>query len=434
MTAKRFWTQAHWLIGITAGSLLLLIGLSGAVLSFREELLDALNPGGRQVAPRAHSPLTPDGLLDALATAHPHEKPTTLALYAKPGRAARVILAAKAGERRGETLYLDPYTGATLPELRGADFFETTEALHRWLLLPREPGRVAAGTLAIGLMLLALTGLYLRWPRQLTDWRQWWHVDPKLEGRAMWRRLHLVVGTACLPLYLVLTATGIYWSFDAVRDPVSAWLGEPRAQRVAMGGAKDAKDGRDAKPKPARKSDVGAAAGEGAGKSGNAETESAPATESSPSPRLDAAWRTFESVARIDGSGRALATAGWTEASVRVPATPKAAVVVTWLDSDAPHERARNKTTLKQDGALTQDERFAEKPLGGRALAAIYPLHMGTYFGLPGRVVMMIAALMLPAFTITGWWLYLGRRKLERQAALKRRQREASLSSASASA
>ena len=422
MTAKRFWTQAHWLIGITAGSLLLLIGLSGAVLSFREELLDALNPGGRQVAPRAHSPLTPDGLLDALATAHPHDKPTTLALYAAPGRAARVILAAKEGERRGETLYLDPYTGATLPELRGADFFETTEALHRWLLLPREPGRVAAGTLAIGLMLLSLSGLYLRWPRKLTDWRQWWHVDPKLEGRALWRRLHLVVGTACLPLYLVLTATGIYWSFDAVRDPVSAWLGEPRAPRAAMAAGKGAKDAKDAKSKKPKTSEAGESAA----------PSSPTSTEAPAGPHLDPAWRTFESLARVNAAGVAQPTAGWTEASLRVPATAKAKLVVTWLDTDAPHERARNKTTLNPDGTLAQDERYAAKLLGGRALAAIYPLHMGTYFGPPGRIVMMIAALMLPAFTITGWWLYLGRRKLERQAALKRRQREAALASASA--
>lgn len=396
MTAKRFWTQLHWLIGITAGSLLLLIGLSGAVLSFREELLDALNPGGRQVAPRAQSPLTPDGLLETFARAHPHDTPTTLALYAAPGRAARVIVGPQEGQRRGETLYLDPYTGATLPSLRGADFFETAEALHRWLLLPREPGRIAAGTLAIGLMLLALSGLYLRWPRKLTDWRQWWHVDPRLEGRALWRRLHLVVGTACLPLYLVLTATGIYWSFDAVRDPVSAWLGEPRAPRTAM------------------------AAGKGTRVSGLPEV--------SPVPRLDPAWRTFESVARVGGgAGIGEASPGWVEASLRIPATAKAKLVVTWLDAQAPHERARNRTTLNPGGELAQDERYSGKPLGGRALAAIYPLHMGTYFGLPGRILMMIAALMLPAFTITGWWLYLGRRKLARQAALKRRQREAAM-------
>ena len=40
---KKIWFQLHWLIGISAGTVLVLIGLSGAVFSFHEEVLDWLN-------------------------------------------------------------------------------------------------------------------------------------------------------------------------------------------------------------------------------------------------------------------------------------------------------------------------------------------------------------------------------------------------------
>jgi sulfite reductase (NADPH) flavoprotein alpha-component len=72
------------------------------------------------------------------------------------------------------------------------------------------------------------------------------------------------------------------------------------------------------------------------------------------------------------------------------------------------------------DGAVRQDERHADKSVGQRALTTIRPLHTGTYFGLPGRIVMMLASLALPGFAITGWMLYLGRRRQKRALARER--------------
>lgn len=374
MSARKLWTQIHWLIGITAGTLLLVIGLSGATLAFREELTDLLNPGGRQVAPQAGPALTPEQLLQAIAARPAAPAVAMLTLSSQPGRAVRVTYAPKPGERRGESVYVDPYTAAPLPELHGTALFETAERLHRWLLLPQAQGRVATGVLAIGLLLLALTGLYLRWPREVLDWRAWWRVDTRLTGRAFLRRLHLVAGTACLPLYVVLTCTGIFWAFDGVRDPVSAWLGEPRPPRAAA--------------KAEAKLPV---------------TDDADATR----PDLTPAWQTFQTSA----------AAGWREVVVGVPAAGQGTVQFTWLDADPAHERARNRLNVAATtGQVKQDDRFANKPLGGRALAAIYPLHMGTYFGLPGRIAMLLAALMLVFFGVTGWWLYLDRKRLARQA------------------
>ncbi|MBF9264662.1 PepSY domain-containing protein [Paracidovorax cattleyae] len=59
--------QLHWFVGITAGTLLVVIGLSGALLAFREEILDLFNPGVRHVAPQAGPALAPPQLLEALS-------------------------------------------------------------------------------------------------------------------------------------------------------------------------------------------------------------------------------------------------------------------------------------------------------------------------------------------------------------------------------
>jgi sulfite reductase (NADPH) flavoprotein alpha-component len=374
---RQVWFQLHWFIGITAGTVLIVIGLTGAVLSFREEIIDAINPHGRHVPVRDAQdarPLTPPQLLETVRQAWPGRQVGTLALFAEPGAAARVIFAPPKGQRRGEAVYLDPYTGAALPPLEGAEFFEWVESLHRWLLLPREPGRVVVGGLAIGLLFLSLSGLYLRWPRRPLDWRAWLTFDPALKGRSFLWGLHSVGGTVALLMYVVFTSTGIYWSFDALRDRVDAMAGHPRV--------------------PAQQANA-------ASRERNAARDGAAVVDIAP------AWEAFERRARETG--------GWSQVIVRVPSGAASSVLFTWLDSSPAHERARNRMTVKlQGGEVSQDERHADRAAGGLFLAAIYPLHMGTYFGLPGRIVMTLAALMLPAFAVTGWLLYLDRRRKKR--------------------
>ncbi|WP_454904491.1 PepSY domain-containing protein [Variovorax gossypii] len=384
---RQLWFQLHWLIGITAGTVLIVIGLSGAVLSFREEIIDALNPHGRHVPVQAVPALTPPQLLAAARQAWPGRQIGTLALFAEPGAAARVIFAPPPGERRGETVYLDPYAGTALPPLAGAGFFEWVESLHRWLLLPREPGRVVAGVLAMGLLLLSLSGLYLRWPRRPLDWRAWLTFDPALKGRSFLWGLHAVMGTCALLMYIVFTTSGLYWAFDAVRDRVDAMAGHPR---VAAQQARTAPRMR------------------------NMARDDAAAVDVAP------AWATFERKARETG--------GWSEVILRVPSGAAPSVLFTWLDAAPAHERARNRMTVRLPGGeVTQDERHADKAAGGRFLAAIYPLHMGTYFGLPGRIAMLLAALMLPVFSITGWLLYLDRRRKKRAVRAERAALEAAV-------
>ncbi|WP_143519480.1 PepSY domain-containing protein, partial [Pseudomonas syringae] len=41
---KKVLFQLHWFFGITAGLVLTLMGMTGALYSFEDEILDALNP------------------------------------------------------------------------------------------------------------------------------------------------------------------------------------------------------------------------------------------------------------------------------------------------------------------------------------------------------------------------------------------------------
>ena len=363
---RRVWFQVHWFLGITAGSVLVLIGLTGATLSFRAEIVDALNPALRHIAPPTAdaTPLLPADLATRLQAAHPTQRIATLTVFAEPGQPGRVNFAPPAGQRRGEVRQFDPFTAALLPEPRGDAFFEFVERLHRWLLLPRDDGKPVTGTLAAALLVLALSGLYLRWPRRPLAWRAWLRLDFALRGRAFLWNLHAVVGTVALVGYLVSSLTGLYWAFDGVRSLVDNAAGEGRAARM------ERVQGGTAKP---------------AGR-----------------PDLSAVWQSF--LKETDGD--------WRQVTLRLPARNASQVEATYLRTNAEHERARNRLYLDAvSGEVSQHERYADKPLAGRLVHSIYPLHMGSYWGLPGRIFMTLSSLGLALFAITGWMLYLGRRR-----------------------
>ncbi|MFD2430527.1 PepSY domain-containing protein [Sphingobium scionense] len=47
---------------------------------------------------------------------------------------------------------------------------------------------------------------------------------------------------------------------------------------------------------------------------------------------------------------------------------------------------------------------------------SVYELHRGAFFGLPYRIIMMLTSLTMPLFTVTGFLLYLSRRKRKQAA------------------
>ncbi|MDR6425840.1 sulfite reductase (NADPH) flavoprotein alpha-component [Variovorax paradoxus] len=367
---RRIWFQIHWFIGITAGSVLVVIGLSGAVLSFRAEIVDALNPELRHIPNLAGAPaLRPAALAAQVQAAEPALRIAALTVFAEAGRPARINFAPPEGQRQGEVRLADPWTGALLPVPAGEAFFEFAEHLHRWLLLPRDAGKPVTGTLAAGLLVLALSGLYLRWPRRPLAWQAWLKLDFALTGRAFLWNLHAVAGTLALLVYLVSSLTGIYWGFDAVRAMVDNAAGEGRVVRAQ-----------------------GMQAG------------SAPA-KAQAAPDLQRVWQSF-----LDETG-----GDWSLATLRLPARNASQLEVTYLRAHPEHERARNRLYLDAaTGEPTRHQRYADKPLAGRLVNSIYPMHMGTYWGLPGRIVMLLSSLGLALFAITGWMLYLGRRRTKR--------------------
>jgi sulfite reductase (NADPH) flavoprotein alpha-component len=127
---------------------------------------------------------------------------------------------------------------------------------------------------------------------------------------------------------------------------------------------------------------------------GDGRNELAPAT-------IDRAWTVF----RREATGATRASFGLTGAA-------DASVEIRYQTLASPHERAWN--TLKIDAAndaVASRELYAEQPRGRRFVSSIFPLHSGGFFGLPGRIAVAFAALMMPFFAVTGFLLWIARRR-----------------------
>ena len=376
---KKVLFQLHWIFGITAGLILAVVGVTGALLSFEGNILEAMNPGVMTISPPADArKLSPQQLIDAVAADNPDLRINSVTVNSDPHLTSQVALAPAGGGGRGETRYVDPYSGALLAEPQGQEFFRTVMQLHRWVLLPggsAGAGRQIVGAATLILIYLAISGLYLRWPKR-HSLKAWLKIDLKRPGRPMWWSIHSVFGTIVLVAYLIMSVTGLWWSFDWWKNGMSlALTGKPVVtQQQASGG------------------------GTGAGR-GSDELQQAAAVSLAP------AWVGFQQ-----------ATNGaFNNATFTIPRKADDPVQVRFLPQDAQHDRANDQMRLDSlTGAVVSHDRFKAKPLGEQVYSSNYNIHTGAYFGVAGMTLWMLASLMMPVFFVTGWILYLHRRKTER--------------------
>ncbi|MCP8351010.1 flavodoxin [Pseudomonas sp. FBF18] len=372
---KKSLFQLHWFFGITAGLVLALMGVTGATWSFQDELLRLFNPQVLKVQVRDEGVLPPAELVRRVE-AEQGDKVSMLWVNVRSDEAARIFFTPPPGERRGTLRYADPYTGKLQPPVSGQGFFDLMLQLHRFLAMG-DTGRQITGACTLMLIFFCLSGLYLRWPRQALNWRTWLTLDWAKKGRAFNWDLHAVAGTWCLLFYLLFALTGLFWSYEWYREGLNRLLGDA----PAAGEQRKRGEGRGRPPAPGK--------------------DAAPLVVD-----YDAIWTSLQAAA-----GPGLRTY-----NLRLPPAGGQPATLFYLLDNAEHERALNTLSLDPaTGVVRQHDRYTDKSFKAQLLASVYALHVGSYFGLTGRILVTLASLSMPLFFITGWLLYLDRRRKKRQ-------------------
>jgi len=230
-----FW--CHLPVGVTAGVVILIMCVTGVLLSYEKQITSWADTKGYRAAPPGseihHLPVE---ILLTKAREARGATPTAVTLKSDPLAPAEIAFG------RETTLFVNPYTGAILGEgsQKTRNFFRVVTDWHRWLGAKgdnRNVARAITGACNIGFLFLVGSGFYLWWPR---NWN--W----KLVRNVMWFRRgltakardfnwHNTIGFwSAVPLFIVVLSAVVIsytWAGNLVYRIVGETPPAPRANQ-----------------------------------------------------------------------------------------------------------------------------------------------------------------------------------------------------------
>jgi uncharacterized iron-regulated membrane protein len=360
---RRLWLSAHRWLGLLAGAALAVIGVTGSILVFYEEVDELLNPALLRADPAP--PGAAAAPLDAVvAAARSRAEGWRLGGALAPrdaGAAWDVYFDRPSGTGKAfREVFVDPVS-ARVHGARDSDdadwlpgsLVATIFMLHDMLLIPWR-GDVIVGVLGVLLTVSVLSGLILWWPvggRLLDALRP----RPRATGNRLNLELHRLPGAWTSPVLVAVLVSGVSMN---LHDPF-VWL----VRRFSPGAEA---------PRP---------------------TASSPAHGRAP-------LQPGEALARAQA-----AHTGGRLHDLAAPAGPDGVYSFTFHEVPGTSRFwAQRVVTLDAfSGAVLDVRDAANRPTGGDAfLDWQWPLHSGKAFGWPGRALVFLSGLACPLLLVTG--------------------------------
>jgi uncharacterized iron-regulated membrane protein len=233
---RKLWLQVHLYLGLSAGAVFVLIGLTGSLLVFEQPLDEWLNAGLMRAEPsEGHNRLLSlDEIVKAGLQAMPAEgKVGAIGFPQQMGLAYELWFdrpSPYADHFESHQLFINPYTGEVTGQRLKVDFergwrgplMDVVLRLH-YSLTWGVVGMNAVGLIGIGLIFSLLSGLILWWPLSGQYWKAL-----TIKRRASTERfnfdLHKTFGFYSAIVLLYLTLSGVYLIFpDYGRELVSVF-------------------------------------------------------------------------------------------------------------------------------------------------------------------------------------------------------------------
>jgi len=392
---KIFFRRIHLYLSLAAGLVILIACLTGAILVFEKDLQMALNKR-RYYVEAGTQKLSLDNIAKAVKSSFPEAKVNGIKIYSDPSRSAEVAVSfggkqkkneelPKTGAEKkgppqrqpGSTIFVNPYTGAVLEKYSYRETtFYTVFALHRWLLGSEgSVGKYIVGVSTFIFLFILLTGVILWWPKTKKILQQ----RLRIKWDAGWKRinhdLHLVFGFYSAIFLFIIAFTGLAWSFEWFNNGIYAVTNSPL------------------KAPPPPKSTIAEA-----GK------------KISYDAALAAAKRVYKDIAFYN---------------ISLPKDSTDAVVVMALPSRAVHENATDAVYVDQySGAVLGQLAYAQRSLGARVRSTFKPVHTGSIWGLPTKIIAFIVCLFGVTFPITGTLMWINRTRKKTKTGSKREVEE----------
>jgi uncharacterized iron-regulated membrane protein len=204
--------QIHLWVGVAVCLYIAVIGITGSLLVFRDEIERASfrsallrqDPGKPETVPLAQ-------MADTVQSRFPERVLTVAYRPRKPDENAIIMTSNKAG-KEDRYVFVSPSTGHIAGEVDPDRFWMYYVGQIHYFLLLSEPGLIVNGVGAAFLLLLTLSGLVIWWPG-IKSWKRGFGVKLK----ANWRRInfdfHNAMGFWTFPILLVWSISSIYFAW-----------------------------------------------------------------------------------------------------------------------------------------------------------------------------------------------------------------------------
>lgn len=354
---KSWYGRWHVYLGVTAGFVIAIVGLTGSILVFQEEIDRALNPEFYDILAREER-LPIDMIIPIVESKYPDIKARNIFLPNERPGTPYVLFDLETGE---ET-FINPYTGElTGKRMHESSLMHVVEEIHRSLYIP-VVGRYIVGICTLVLIILTISGLRLWIPKKWKKLKAALTVKFSASLKRQNYDWHNILGFYSSPVIILLAVTGFAITFSMVVVPLLFFLSfQPPKNIGQLMGGKSA--------------------------------YTANARQLTPAEILDIVEKEVP------------------EATVRFFAFPKDSTASFRVDVASPGTVRSGKRDLMMIDQYTGDFVFNSRRdlpnIGQAYLSWLTPIHYGSFGGLATRILACIASLIPTVLFITGliiWW------------------------------
>lgn len=388
---KKIFRKIHLWLSIPFGLIISILCLSGAALVFENEIMEMCRHDFYYVEKIGTTPLPAGELAEKVAATLPDSVTVTgVTISSDPARAYQVNLS----KPRRASVYIDPYTGEIKGRYERAPFFTTMFRLHRWLLDSMKPdggifwGKMIVGTSTLMFVFVLISGLIIWIPRTAKALKNSLKITVSKGWRRFWYDLHIAGGLYTFIFLLVMSLTGLTWSFGWYRTGFYKVFGVETAQSASHQGAPSQTTEKEKEQRGKRNER------DDAGKPNRKEGDRE---------------------GRRRGNGAQSPTASWQGVYEQLKAQNPGYKQITVSNGSATisfnrlgNQRASDRYNFNpKNGVITETTLYKDLDTSGKIRGWIFSVHVGSWGGMFTRILSFIAALIGGTLPLTGYYLWI---------------------------
>lgn len=371
MSFKKIIGKIHGWLGLTSGLIVVIIALTGCLYAFQEEIQDMMQPF--RYVKAENKPFIQPSRLRAIAETQLPGKHIHSVAYGSKTDAAKVSFYAFEPEEYYDMVFINPYSGEVMKVLdMEKGFFPWVLDGHFYLWLPPTIGQPVVAIATLIFVVMMITGIILWWPRNKAAKKQRFSV----KWNAKWKRvnydLHNVLGFYMTWVVIFIALTGLVWGFQ--------WFA--KAAYWSVGGEKSTE---------------------------YLEPLSDTTQKAMYAQPVDVIWdRLKPEAAKVATIEMHFPTSDSGAIEAALNADKK-----TYWQTDY---RFYDQYTLKEIPVSHVWGRMDQAKTADKIFRMNYDIHTGAILGLTGKFIAFFASLIAASLPVTGFMIWLGRKKKKKQA------------------